>query len=279
MITTALLISLAVCLAASQSNFCVKEFPQLQLADGSQLRAGSCSLTPQGAIPSFDQMVSTLIVEPEDGAELDASKDFVVTIATGFFSDANEQYYTNGQQLNSAGVIQGHQHISIQSISPPSPPDAREFVFFKGLNEQGRRGRGGAVLLSVSVPAGSLSSTGLHRICSITGAFTHQPVIMPVAQRGSQDDCLRVQVVKEIKTADAKEIKTADAKETKEIKTADANAKGQDDSALRTEADAVKARQDAAEEDKLSQYGRVIRMAGHQISKQGDFPTFPSFPL
>lgn len=52
----------------------------LALSDGSQNKAGACSLTVQGAIPSFDNMVSTLIVEPASGAQVDASQDMTVVI-------------------------------------------------------------------------------------------------------------------------------------------------------------------------------------------------------
>lgn len=69
------------------------------------------------------------------------------------------------------------------------PLDARKFDFFKGLNEPAVAGG----TLSVNIPAGKLKD-GQYRICSITGTDTHQPVIMPVAQRGSQDDCIRINV-------------------------------------------------------------------------------------
>jgi hypothetical protein len=62
-------------------------------------------------------------------------------------------------------------------------------VFFKGLNDPAVDGT-----LSVVIPAGTLP-VGLLRICSISGSESHQPVVMPVAQRGSQDDCIRVEVV------------------------------------------------------------------------------------
>jgi hypothetical protein len=88
-------------------------------------------------------------------------------------------------------VIIGHQHITVQKLTLGSkkPLDARKFDFFKGLDEPAVAGG----TLSVDIPAGKLSN-GDYRICSITGTDTHQPVIMPVAQRGGQDDCIRVRV-------------------------------------------------------------------------------------
>jgi transcription initiation factor TFIID subunit 15 len=32
---------------------------------------------------------------------------------------------------------------------------------------------------------------GFYRVCTIVAAANHQPVLMPVAQRGSQDDCTK----------------------------------------------------------------------------------------
>lgn len=59
--------------------FC-EQFSDLALSDGSQNRAGACSLTVQGAIPSFDNMVSTLIVQPAAGSTVDGSQDMTVVI-------------------------------------------------------------------------------------------------------------------------------------------------------------------------------------------------------
>ncbi len=56
-------------------------------------------------------------------------------------------------------------------------------LFFKGINDAGN-GKG---LLQATV-AGGLPA-GNYRVCTLTSSSNHQPVIMPVAQRGSQDDC------------------------------------------------------------------------------------------
>ncbi|KAH6560681.1 hypothetical protein BASA60_000553 [Batrachochytrium salamandrivorans] len=142
-------------------------------------------------------MVSTLITSPESGTRLDASKDNIVrldtaNLETGFFSDANKQYYFAPQTLNpNTQNIQGHQHISVQHLeSTKRAPDAQKFEFFKGINDAATDGQGRS--LSATILAGQLTINGNYRICSITGSDTHQPVIMPVAQRGAQDDCIRV---------------------------------------------------------------------------------------
>jgi transcription initiation factor TFIID subunit 15 len=164
------------------------------LTNGQQIKAGSCSITVQGSIPTFDNMVSTIIVNPKNGATVKVGQAFTVTIQnnniiTGFFDDAATQYYLTPQTLD-GGKIQGHQHITIQELtSKAKAPDARVFAFFKGLNDAAVNGG----QLSVTVDKG-LPTAGTYRICSITGTRGHQPVIMPVAQRGSQDDCIRIKV-------------------------------------------------------------------------------------
>jgi hypothetical protein len=147
-------------------------------------------------------MVATLITQPENSAVLDRNQDLLVSIVnrnllTGFFSDPNSQYYLLPQDLDPAtGFIKGHQHITVQLIqSVTVAPDPKQFVFFKGLNDPAVDGT-----LSVVIPAGTLP-VGLVRICSISGSESHQPVVMPVAQRGSQDDCIRVEVVNNVSAA------------------------------------------------------------------------------
>ncbi|KAI9007154.1 hypothetical protein BC832DRAFT_554378 [Gaertneriomyces semiglobifer] len=145
-------------------------------------------------------MVSSIIRSPASGATLRRNQDNTVTVRTtnlqtGFFSDPNAQYYAIPQQLNGQGVIQGHQHVTVQRIGALDatsfqPPNAQVFQFFKGLNDAAN-GRGD---LSVVIPAGTLTETGTYRVCTMSGAFGHQPLVMPVAQRGAQDDCVRVRV-------------------------------------------------------------------------------------
>ncbi|KAJ3124976.1 hypothetical protein HK098_000696 [Nowakowskiella sp. JEL0407] len=165
------------------------------LGDGSQNGDGFCSSVEQGSIPSLETMVSTLIVAPEYNETIDARKDFTVIIGihnleTGFFDNPKTQYYLFPQTLNANGQIQGHQHITIQKLNGKGPMDPKKFAFFKGLNKASDDGQ----TLAVTVPAGTIKESGEHRICSISGSFSHQPVIMPVAQRGAQDDCIRVHI-------------------------------------------------------------------------------------
>ncbi|KAJ3149024.1 hypothetical protein HDU89_004026 [Geranomyces variabilis] len=178
----------------SPSPFC--SAANMLPSDGTQIRVGSCSSTAMGAIPSTDNMVSTIITSPAFGATIDATVDNVVAIDmvgldTGFFSDPQVNYNKQPQTLNSNGIIQGHQHITIQPLpNTQAAPDSTKFVFFKGLNDESKNGR----TLTVTVPKGTFTTNGLHRICSMSGVNAHQPPLMPVAQRGSQDDCIRVTV-------------------------------------------------------------------------------------
>ncbi|KAI8845542.1 hypothetical protein BC829DRAFT_349406, partial [Chytridium lagenaria] len=175
----------------NNATFCSSNFGGLPISNGTQIRAGACSVTVQGAIPSVDKMVSTIIIQPENGGELKANQPFTVSIKnrniqTGFFDNAQLKYYATPQTLNAAGFVEGHQHITVEDIGDGlNPPNAKDFKFFKGLK----------LLMSMGVEhhvhpdAAKPFPPGNYRICSITGAFGHQPVVMPVAQRGSQDDC------------------------------------------------------------------------------------------
>ncbi|KAI8845541.1 hypothetical protein BC829DRAFT_277257 [Chytridium lagenaria] len=85
-------------------------------------------------------MVSTIIIAPQNGGRIKNNQPLTVTIknrnlATGFFDDPQNKYYQTPQTLNSQGIIEGHQHITIENIgNGQNPPDAQRFSFFKGLN-------------------------------------------------------------------------------------------------------------------------------------------------
>ena len=92
--------------------------------------------------------------------------------------------------MNEDGIIQGHQHVVVQKMDEAKGPlDPSKFDFFKGLDQNPDAKTND---LSVKVEKGL--TAGEYRICTITGTVSHQPVIMPVAQRGAQDDCIRINV-------------------------------------------------------------------------------------
>jgi hypothetical protein len=150
-----------------------------------------------GKIPSTNNMPSTVFVSPQNGENLAANQDFEIQIqminfAPGSFTNATSTYYSAPQDLDGGGNIIGHTHITVQdtgdSLNPTQPMDPTVFAFFKGVNDAGN----GQGLLSAAVEGGL--PEGNYRVCTMAAAANHQPVLMPVAQRGAQDDCVRFTV-------------------------------------------------------------------------------------
>ncbi|KAK3355172.1 hypothetical protein B0H65DRAFT_38832 [Neurospora tetraspora] len=169
-------------------NFCNGQ----TLTNGLQIKTGSCNGIPMGKIPSTDKMISTVVLNPKNNDNLQAGKTFTVkvklsNIALGSFTNATSTYYSAPQDLDGSGKVIGHTHVTVQNtgntLNPTEPLDATQFVFFKGINDAGD----GQGTLSTDVTGGL--PAGNYRICTMTSAANHQPVLMPVAQRGSQEDC------------------------------------------------------------------------------------------
>lgn len=148
-----------------------------------------------GDMPSQDNMVSAMIVNPPFGQTIEPDTTFdidvqLANLVAGSFTNPQNTYYAAPQQLQGGSVV-GHCHVTVQdigSLNPTTPPDAKVFAFFKGIDDAGN----GQGLLSATVDGGL--PAGTYRICTMNSAQNHQPVLMPVAQRGSQDDCIRVTV-------------------------------------------------------------------------------------
>lgn len=104
--------------------------------------------------------------------------------------DPANTYYAAPQQLKGGKVV-GHTHITIQkldALNTKQAPAADVFEFFKGINDPGD-GKGNLeAVVTDGLPA------GIYRICTLSSASNHQPVIMPIAQRGAQDDCTKFTV-------------------------------------------------------------------------------------
>jgi transcription initiation factor TFIID subunit 15 len=146
-----------------------------------------------GDIPSSQNMISSIITNPAPGDTVPANTEFNITVqvtnlAAGTFTNPLLTYYAAPQALKN-GIIVGHTHVTVQSLGSSivtsTPPDPQTFAFFKGINDAGN----GQGLLSATVAAGL--PAGAYRVCTLTSAANHQPVLMPVAQRGSQDDCTK----------------------------------------------------------------------------------------
>ncbi|KAK0725482.1 hypothetical protein B0H67DRAFT_480450 [Lasiosphaeris hirsuta] len=170
-------------------NFCAGR----QLTDGKQVANGSCNGIPMGRIPASKKMISAIITKPGLGDKLFSNATFEITIQTrnlhaGLQANPAATYYSAPQDLDADGYVMGHCHVVIEEIGDlrsNAAPDPAEFVFFRGINDAGD-GRG---LLRAPVPGGLPS--GIYRACTMVAARNHQPVVMPVAQRGAQNDCVR----------------------------------------------------------------------------------------
>ncbi|KAH7346615.1 hypothetical protein BKA65DRAFT_398935 [Rhexocercosporidium sp. MPI-PUGE-AT-0058] len=181
----------------SKNNF-INNCSGKTLTNGLQVLAGSCNGIPMGDIPAKANMVSSIITFPEVGdTSIKANTTFKITVqmknlVAGTFTNAATTYYA-GPQFLQGGKIVGHTHVTVQdmgkTLNPTQPLDPTQFVFFKGINDAGD----GNGLLSATVTGGLLA--GNYRVCTMAAAANHQPVLMPVAQRGTPDDCTKFTVV------------------------------------------------------------------------------------
>jgi hypothetical protein len=175
-------------------NFCLT-VPNLPITNGKQITTGSCNPAPIGVIPSTDNMPSSKFTFPPNFGTIKAGQTFTIAMAiknmqTGFFVNAQANYFAAPQQLNSNGQIKGHSHVVVEQLSAldqTTPTDPKKFTFFKGLNAAAQGGK-----LTADVPSGL--QPGFYKLSSINTASNHQPVIVPVAQHGSLDDAIYVSI-------------------------------------------------------------------------------------
>ncbi|PKS11605.1 hypothetical protein jhhlp_001755 [Lomentospora prolificans] len=174
-------------------NFCRDQ----EITNGRQITTGSCNGIPMGRIPAVSNMISAMITNPKSGSQIPADTTFDISVQTahlnaGNFVNPTTNYYTAPQDLDGNGDIIGHCHVTVQDIDTldsNTPPDPRKFAFFKGIDDGGD----GQGLLRAVVEGGL--PPGVYRVCTMIAAQNHQPVAMPVAQRGAQDDCNKFEVV------------------------------------------------------------------------------------
>jgi hypothetical protein len=168
-------------------NFCIGN----TTTNGQQITTGSCNPAPMGLIPSVDNMPSAKFVFPPNLGVVTPNKNFTIKLAinnlnTGFFVNADQNYYAAPQQLGAGGQIIGHSHVvveSFDSIFATKPNDPQKFTFFKGLNDKAQGG------ILTAVVAGGLPA-GVYRVASINTGANHAPALAPVAQHGSMDDAV-----------------------------------------------------------------------------------------
>jgi len=178
----------------NQINFCA-QFKDA-ITNGQQNRDGSCNPMVMGRIPSFNNMPSQSFVTPKNNDVITAGQDLQFTFKTrnwqaGFFTNPTNTYYMAPQQLNAQGQIIGHSHVTcvdINGLDDTEPVDTRVFAFFKGLNEP----VDGNGLLKATAPGGL--DPGTYMCCLMGAASNHQGWLMPVAQRGPHDPCIRFTV-------------------------------------------------------------------------------------
>ncbi|KAH8789735.1 hypothetical protein BGZ57DRAFT_754351 [Hyaloscypha finlandica] len=181
----------------SRNNF-INHCAGKTLTNGLQFTTGSCNGIPMGDIPAKSQMVSSIITFPLSGSKtIESDVTFNITVQTqnlvaGSFTNAVATYYAAPQAL-SGGKVVGHTHVTVQdlgpNLNPKQPLDATQFAFFKGVNDAGDGQGGLTAVVTGGLPAGN------YRVCTMTSSSNHQPVLMPVAQRGSPDDCTKFTVI------------------------------------------------------------------------------------
>jgi len=171
-------------------NFCALTLPQTPLTNGLQITTGSCNPAPIGLIPSVENMPSAKYLFPKNNSTIPANTGFTAqlninNLHAGVFTNAQKTYFAAPQTLDAQGLIIGHSHMVIEtltSIDQSTPNDPSKFIFFKGIDDAGVNN-----VLSATVTAGV--PKGAYRICTINSSSNHQPVIVPIAQHGSLDDC------------------------------------------------------------------------------------------
>ncbi|KAJ7935461.1 hypothetical protein B0H13DRAFT_2262042 [Mycena leptocephala] len=171
-------------------NYCALTLPKTPLTNGLQITTGSCNPAPIGLIPSVDKMPSAKYLFPTNNSTITANTAFdaklnVANFHTGVFTNAQKTYFAAPQTLDAQGLIIGHSHMVIETltaIDQTTATDPTKFFFFKGVNDAAVGG-----VLTVTVTGGV--PPGAYRICTINSSSNHQPVIVPIAQHGSLDDC------------------------------------------------------------------------------------------
>ncbi|KAH9964604.1 hypothetical protein BC827DRAFT_945779 [Russula dissimulans] len=169
-------------------NFC--DTVDKPLTNGQQIKNGSCNVAPMGVIAPAANMPSCKFVFPKNFDTVKAHTQFEIRMAlkhldAGHFTNADTNYFAAPQQLNAQGDIIGHTHFVIEELdafNTTTPSDPTKFAFFKGVNTPADAN--GVVSANVT---GGLPQ-GKYRLSSINTSQNHAPVLVSIAQRGSQDD-------------------------------------------------------------------------------------------
>ncbi|KAI6134166.1 hypothetical protein EV401DRAFT_1909858 [Pisolithus croceorrhizus] len=125
----------------------------LTMSNGTQIQSGFCNPAPMGAIPSTSNMPSAKFVTPSNLAVIPANTTFQVALA-------------------------------LDNLTQTTPTDPTKFAFFAVLN-----GKADAQGLLYANVTGGLPE-GSYRMSSMNAAMNHQPLLVPVVQRGASDDAI-----------------------------------------------------------------------------------------
>jgi hypothetical protein len=169
--------------------------PNLPITNGQQITTGSCNPAPMGIIAAQSNMPTSKFVFPVNGQTLNEYEPFTIQMAisnleTGFFVNAQENYFSAPQQVATNGDVQGHSHVVVDfldSLTQTTVTNPQKFAFFKGLNDAAQNG-----VLTADVTGGL--PAGAYRLASINTAANHQPVLVAVAQHGALDDQVYVRL-------------------------------------------------------------------------------------
>jgi hypothetical protein len=146
-----------------------------------------------GTIIAKNRMPSSKFQNPKNLDTIRADTPFTIqmrinNLETGFFVNAQQNYFAAPAYANAAGILQGHSHVVIQKIEAletTQVSNPEDFAFFKGFNAAANNG-----ILTADVTAGL--PVGVYRMGSINTAANHQPALVAVAQHGMLDDVVYV---------------------------------------------------------------------------------------
>lgn len=132
---------------------------------------------------------------PLNNDEIRNGTAFTISLATanletGNFANAQQNYLSAPQQLNSQGLIKGYALVIIEqvdSFSQITPTDPTRFAFVKGMNTPAVNG-----VLTANVQGGL--EVGTYRMSSKIATTNHMPVVLPINQHGAVDDFVYVGV-------------------------------------------------------------------------------------
>ncbi|EAU90561.2 hypothetical protein CC1G_00945 [Coprinopsis cinerea okayama7 len=170
-------------------NFCASRNNGALTNGSPNSRDSVCNPCPIGLLPAAADMPSVKITEPLPLAVLDPNQEFTIALrsrnfAFGSATNPSASFMTAPQQLSSEGVIIGHMHLVIESLDSfdqTTPPDPQQFSYFTEVVDDDQAPR-------VVIPP--ILGVGLYRATVSLHAISHQPITLPVLQRGATSDAV-----------------------------------------------------------------------------------------